>query len=123
MTEWHCCSHLKEIISSKKEYFWGYYFTAIFISKAQNLSDLKGKFEFQEQAAYHQQMFNNEHCKSLSQKIQETNHNILTGGNGETSFSVLIILTVETGYLYMTYHLAAFQVKPHKIIRGRKTCY
>ena len=38
----------------------------------------KAKFDFQKQAAYHQQVCHNEHCKSL--RIHKTNHKVPTCG-------------------------------------------
>ena len=38
----------------------------------------KARFDFHKQAAYHQQICHNEHCKSLSLRIHKTNHKVAT---------------------------------------------
>ena len=38
----------------------------------------KARFDFQKQAAYHQQICHNEHCKSLPLRIHKTNHKVAT---------------------------------------------
>ena len=56
----------------------------------------KARFDFQKQAAYHQQICHNEHCKSLSLRIHKTNRKVPTCG-----FLISLVNPAEeTGYSY-----------------------
>ena len=75
----------------------------------------KARFDFQKQAAYHQQICHNEHCKSLSLRIHKTNRKVPTCG-----FLISLVNPAEeTGYSYGL-SLAVFSLKPHSNITGRK---
>ena len=76
----------------------------------------RAKFDFQKEGAHHHQIHHNELCKSLSLRIHKTNHNTLTCG-----FLLSLNQTQQRRQgIWMIYHLAVFQLKPHRNITRRK---
>ena len=77
----------------------------------------KARFDFQKQAAYHQQICHNEHCKSLSLRIHKTNHKVPTCG-----FLIRLSQTqLRRQDIHMVYHWQFF-IKTTQQYHRKKIC-
>ena len=77
----------------------------------------KARFDFQKQAAYHQQICHNEHCKSLPLRIHKTNHKVAT-----CDFLISLSQTqLRRQDIHMVYHWQFF-IKTTQQYHRKKIC-